>query len=105
MQSRNEALFSLEGTFDHEAARRLRTLLLASSARGATIDFSRVISFDDSALEPLTVSVVWLRRQGRDVIVRGLREHQVNLLNHLGVHVADDGSANASIEEELPFPD
>ncbi|HEX4384500.1 MAG TPA: STAS domain-containing protein [Myxococcales bacterium] len=105
MQSRNEALFSLEGTFDHEAARRLRAMLLASSARGATIDFSRVVSFDDSALAPLTGSLIWLRRQGREVIVRGLREHQVNLLNHLGVHVADDGSASASAEEEMPFPD
>jgi anti-anti-sigma regulatory factor len=105
MQSRNEALFNLEGTFDHEAAGRLRAMLLTSSARGATIDFSRVVAFDDSALGPLTLSVVWLRRQGREVIVRGLREHQVNLLNHLGVHVADDGSADASMEEELPFAD
>jgi anti-anti-sigma regulatory factor len=97
-------VINLEGHFDQSAALRLRVLLMKSQTP-ATIDFSHVAEFDDATLALLSVNLIVLKRRGRAVTLRGLRDHQLRLLDHLGVTIAPDGAVKVLEGKEMPFTD
>ena len=88
-----EAVFRIERRFDHLAAVRLRQRLILEETPRTILDFSHTESLDDATLPLLTVILTLLLRRRREVALRGLRGHQLRVLEHLGIEVADSGSA------------
>src|SRR5439155_22746085 len=72
-----EAVFRVEGRFDGPAALRLRQRVMTEETPRTVLDFSHVEDLDDATLPLLTVNLVHLRRKGREVALRGLRDHQL----------------------------
>ena len=100
-----EAFFRVEGRFDGPAALRLRQRVMTEETPRTVLDFSHVEDLDDATLPLLTVNLVHLRRKGREVALRGLRDHQLRVLHHLGIEVASDGSVQVDLHDEAPFSD
>ncbi len=98
-----ETVFRIEGRFDQPAAIRLRQLVMAEETPRAVLDFSHVENLDDAALPFLTVILRLLRRQGRDVVMLGLRGHHVRVLQHFGVELTDGGSVELVAWDEESF--
>jgi anti-anti-sigma regulatory factor len=88
-----EMIVRIEGRFDHHAALHLRQRVMAEETPRTILDFSHVENLDDAALPFLTVILTLMLRKGRDVALRGLRGHQLRVLEHLGIEVAAGGSA------------
>jgi anti-anti-sigma regulatory factor len=99
------AVFNLEGNFDQSAALRLRGQLMQRGPGQMTLDFSQVGEFDDATLALLSVNLIVLQRRGRKVVLRGLRDRQIRLLDRFGVLVGPDGAVDVATEHELPFTD
>ena len=90
-------LLRLSGRFDAEGVHELRKAMQASRADHIAIDFTEVAELDEKMLPFLTVHLVVARRKGRQVTLRGLRDHHAQVLRHYGYD--QDG------EDELPFAD
>jgi len=98
-----ETIFRIESRFDHLAAVRLRQRLMVEETPRTILDFSHVENLDDAALPFLTVILTLLLRKGREVFLRGLRGHQLRVLEHLGIEVAAGGSAKIVEWDEASF--
>jgi anti-anti-sigma regulatory factor len=95
-----EGVLEVEGKFDGAAALRLRRQVMEADGPRTVVDFSHVDNFDDATLPLLTVNLVLIRRKGRTVTLRGLRDHQVRMLHHFGIDIAADGLVNVRVEDE-----
>jgi anti-anti-sigma regulatory factor len=85
--------YRLEGRVDRPAVSELRRTLRGDAAASVTLDLSHVEFLDDATLAFLTMNLVAIgRRKRKAVSLRGLRQHQIRLLSHLGVDLAGDGS-------------
>jgi anti-anti-sigma regulatory factor len=104
MRQTEEAIFRFEGRFDGAAALRLREQMQIDGRPRAILDFFHVENFDDSTLALLAVHLVLLRRNGSEIVLRGLREHQLRMLHHFGVEVMADGLIDSHVGE-APFTD
>jgi len=92
----HELVLALDGVFDLVAAQRVQEALSLVRAGGVlAVDLSRVVEFQDMGLAVLAGAV---RGSGRavHVVLRGLRQHQVLMLRHLGV----DGHASGAAATE-----
>jgi anti-anti-sigma regulatory factor len=73
----------LDGVFDGPAARRLEARILgAQTYRKIRVDLSKVREFQDFALGILAHV---LSRVEVQVVVRGLRQHQLRMLRYFGL--------------------
>ena len=70
----------VEGTFDRDAATRLRTRLEALGRTDVVIDFSRVRTFRDAAIGVLASGLA-----APSLHLRGLDTHQQRLFRYLGI--------------------
>jgi hypothetical protein len=60
---------------------------------------------DDATLALLSVNLIVLQRRGHKLLLRGMRDHQIRLLDHFGIAVGLDGAVDVVGERELPFTD
>jgi anti-anti-sigma regulatory factor len=73
----------MEGVFDVAAAQTVvRAIERASADRDVRVDLTHVREFHDFAVAVLAQA---LARRRERVAVRGLRQHQLRLLNYLGL--------------------
>lgn len=73
----------MDGIFDVTAAQTVvRALDIAPAERDVRIDLSHVREFHDFAVAVLAQA---LAKRRENVSVRGLRQHQLRLLNYLGL--------------------
>jgi len=73
----------MEGVFDVSAAQTVvRALEKAPRGREVRVDLTHVREFHDFAVAVLAQA---LAKRRENVVVRGLRQHQLRLLNYLGL--------------------
>jgi anti-anti-sigma regulatory factor len=80
MDVRPTVTLQVEETFDPHTASTLRARLVALGHAGVVLDFSRVRTFRDSAIDVLTRGLTTPTLQ-----LRGLDNHQERLFRYLGI--------------------
>lgn len=81
----HELVLVLDGVFDLMAAQRVQEALTLVRAGGVlAIDLSKVVEFQDMGVGALA-RIVRQSNHAVHIVLRGLRQHQVSLLRHLGV--------------------
>jgi anti-anti-sigma regulatory factor len=84
--SPSEVLIDLEGVFDGPTARRVEAnLISAAPGTRVRIDLTKVREFQDFGVAILGHAVTRCRA---DVVVRGLRQHQLRVLQYFGLDPA-----------------
>jgi anti-anti-sigma regulatory factor len=84
---------SLEGRVDRPSVWELRRTLRGDAAATVIVDLSHVEFLDDATLVFLMMNLIAIARlQRKAMALRGLRDRQIRLLNHLGVEFGQDGS-------------
>ena len=90
--------YRLEGRFSRPAVSKLRRWLAGDAAASVVLDVSHVDRLDDAPLALLMVNLVAIvRRRGKAVVLRGLRQHQTRMLAHFGIEFGEDGSIQPRI--------
>ena len=88
MQTVPELKFHLDGVFDLSAARRVAEALEVLAPGGAIrIDLTQVREFHDAGIAALARTLTESGRAVR-VVLSGLRQHQLRILEYLGVDLA-----------------
>jgi anti-anti-sigma regulatory factor len=77
-------VLKVSGMFDGASAWELRDALSGERGRDVVVDFSQVREFYDLGVSVLAQG---LRREGRHLFIRGLRQHQLRMFRYLGVEV------------------
>ena len=92
----------LEGKLNRPAVTSLRRQLTGSDAARVVLDVSHVDPLDDATLALLTTTLSAVsRRQGKTVMLRGLRQHQMRMLILLGLSLDEDGSIHPPLQRRL----
>lgn len=98
------AHYTMAGRFDGSCAWELSSRLAREPLGELVLDFSRVGDFVDYAIAIVANGLAAV--EGKNVHLRGLRQHQERVLRYFGVDAADPlhlaRSATTSVPEELP---
>jgi anti-anti-sigma regulatory factor len=89
----------LEGRLNRPAVTKLRRQLTGSDATRVVLDVSHVEILEDAVLAFLTTTLsAVIRRHGKTVTLRGLRQHQLRVLILLGVALDEDGAIRPPLQ-------
>jgi len=83
-----QVLVRLSGTLDGRAARTVAETLGRLPLRPLVVDFSRVRTFVDLAIDALTLAL-----RGRTFRLTGLGRHQQRMFRYFGVRAVEPGQA------------
>jgi hypothetical protein len=91
----------LSGTLDGRTALALRHALEDEGAREVVIDFSQIREFYDIGVAVLAHGI---KEDGRHLLMKGLRQHQLRMFRYFGVDVDALGIGRPGPERSVAGP-